>query len=73
VAAQVCLRGHYQPVTLTPNWREVALLVPPSPYHQHMVVELRSPTFLAPDGRSLGVLVDWAAVELPGASSASRR
>jgi tetratricopeptide (TPR) repeat protein len=70
IEAQVCMRGHCQPVPLMPTWREVALLVPPDPYHQHMVVELRSPTFQAPDGRSLGVLVDWAAVELPGASRA---
>jgi hypothetical protein len=66
VTAQVCAAGRCQPVPLDATWRTVKLLLPgsrpdnPAADSAERVVELRSPTFTAPDGRRLGVLVDRA-------------
>lgn len=45
-------------LTLGSTWREIRVLLPTSG-----TIELRSPTFSAPDGRKLGVLVDYAQVD----------
>jgi hypothetical protein len=58
VPLRICAGGRCQEVVLGPAWREVRVLLPAA-----SPVELRSPTFGAPDGRELGVLVDWARVE----------
>jgi orotidine-5'-phosphate decarboxylase len=68
VTAQVCAAERCQPVPLDVTWRTVKLLLPgvrPDRVNggsAERVVELRSPTFTAPDGRRLGVLVDRATV-----------
>jgi tetratricopeptide (TPR) repeat protein len=61
VPLQVCTAGRCQQVWLAPTWRTFALLVPPAG-SRDQIVELRSPTFAAADGRQLGVLLDWATV-----------
>jgi 4-amino-4-deoxy-L-arabinose transferase-like glycosyltransferase len=61
VPLRVCTAGHCQQVALTPEWRTLALLLPPANTREQ-VIELHSPTFAAADGRELGVLLDWAAV-----------
>lgn len=62
VVARVCVGNACQPVTLTRNWRLVTVALSNIPAEE---VTLTSPTFTAPDGRRLGVLVDWVQVE-PG-------
>jgi hypothetical protein len=62
VPLQVCTAGRCQQVTLAAEWRTLTLLLPPAGSAGGQVVELRSPTFTAADGRELGVLLDWAAV-----------
>jgi 4-amino-4-deoxy-L-arabinose transferase-like glycosyltransferase len=57
VAAQVCAGGHCQLLVLPPTWRVVWLIIPAAATPSQ-VVEVRSPTFQAADGRRLGVLVD---------------
>jgi hypothetical protein len=61
VPLSVCTAGSCQEVALTPEWRTLALLLPPADT-RGQVIELHSPTFAAADGRELGVLLDWAAV-----------
>ena len=61
VPARVCVDGLCQPITLRPTWRIVSLLVPP-PDTPVQRVDLYSPTFRAPDGRTPGVLLDWIAI-----------
>lgn len=67
VPVTICAAGRCQQVVLTPTWRSVRLLLPTPPSdgageHATLLVELQSPTFRAPDGRRLGVLVDAATV-----------
>jgi hypothetical protein len=56
--AQLCAEGQCQPLILDREWRIVTLLLPPAT-GQLREIELRSPGALAPDGRVVGVLVDW--------------
>lgn len=60
VALQICASGGgpCEELALGPTWRELRVLLPAAGE-----IELRSPTFGAPDGRELGVLVDYASVE----------
>ncbi|HMQ35479.1 MAG TPA: hypothetical protein PKD53_32515, partial [Chloroflexaceae bacterium] len=59
VALRLCAGGACETVELGPELRTVRVLLPAGAGP----LELRSPTFYAPDGRELGVLVDWARVE----------
>lgn len=59
VTVDVCAQARCQAVPLQPTWRTIHLLLPPLP--ANTTLELRSPTFVAADGRRLGVLVDWVA------------
>jgi 4-amino-4-deoxy-L-arabinose transferase-like glycosyltransferase len=61
VTAQICSGDYCQPVTLEPTWRVFSILMPSDALHSG-IIEVRSPTFAAPDGRRLGVLLDWARV-----------
>ncbi|MCG8350334.1 MAG: glycosyl transferase [Chloroflexales bacterium] len=61
VTARICSGDYCQLVTLDPTWRVFSLLMPSAALHSG-IVEVRSPTFEAPDGRRLGVLLDWAKV-----------
>jgi len=69
VPLQVCARGACQQVAVGREWREVRVLLPGAGEttarraEKLGLIELRSPTFMAPDGRELGVLLDRAAVE----------
>lgn len=58
VPVQVCAHGMCQQVRIGPTWRNVQLLLP-SPRRGYLVVALHSAVFAAPDGRRLGILVDW--------------
>jgi tetratricopeptide (TPR) repeat protein len=62
VTVQVCVADACQPVTLDATWQHITLRLPPATTSRR-VVELHSPTFAAPDGRELGVLVDWVALD----------
>jgi hypothetical protein len=68
ITARVCAAGRCQPVPLDTTWRTVKLLLPgvrpdnATSGSAERVVKLHSPTFAAPDGRRLGVLVDRATV-----------
>jgi 4-amino-4-deoxy-L-arabinose transferase-like glycosyltransferase len=71
VLTRICVQDECQQVQVAQSWRIVSLLLPASSqvqpgagdaeWHTY-TVELHSPTLAAPDGRTLGVLVDWAAV-----------
>jgi 4-amino-4-deoxy-L-arabinose transferase-like glycosyltransferase len=58
VPLQICAGAVCQEVMVGRAWREVRVLLPATAEP----IELRSPTLWAPEGRALGVLVDWAAV-----------
>lgn len=63
VPAHLCAGGRCQAFPVQRTWRTYSLLLPPPTASAGaVVVELRSPVFSAPDGRQLGLLVDWAAV-----------
>lgn len=60
-----------QTVQVGPTWRTFAVLLPLPELSERsaaapLVIELHSPAFAAPDGRTLGVLVDWAGVSGEG-------
>jgi 4-amino-4-deoxy-L-arabinose transferase-like glycosyltransferase len=46
-------------------WRTLSVFVPPAADAASAELELRSPTFAAPDGRTLGVAIDWYTVSIP--------
>ncbi|MFV9506078.1 MAG: tetratricopeptide repeat protein [Oscillochloridaceae bacterium umkhey_bin13] len=58
VPLRICVERHCTTLEPAPTWRTFHLLVP----NPTDPVELRSPTFSAPDRRDLGVLLDWAAL-----------
>lgn len=60
VELSVCSQNDCQPVTLGSEWRIVQLALPSG----SSPIELRSATFSAPDGRELGVLLDWARLDV---------
>ncbi len=62
VTVQVCVTDYCQPVTLDQTWQRITLHLPPTDRTRRLVT-LHSPTFTAPDGRELGVLVDWIALD----------
>jgi 4-amino-4-deoxy-L-arabinose transferase-like glycosyltransferase len=72
VATRICVQDDCQQVQVAHTWRTIELLLPTAPHKQQAdtgntawhtyTVELHSPTLAAPDGRTLGMLVDWAAV-----------
>ena len=62
VRVQICVADSCRPVTLDAGWQRITLRLPPANTTRR-VVELHSPTFTAPDGRELGVLVDWVALD----------
>ncbi len=68
ITANICVADHCQPLSITPDWRVVSLILPPS-NAATQIVEIRSPTFVAADGRSLGVLLDWAVIDAEAVSS----
>jgi 4-amino-4-deoxy-L-arabinose transferase-like glycosyltransferase len=63
-SAQLCAAGHCQTIELRREWRTVTLLLPPA-QGQLREVEIRSPGALAPDGRILGILIDWYETNRP--------
>jgi 4-amino-4-deoxy-L-arabinose transferase-like glycosyltransferase len=69
VPLQICAGEMCQEVTVGREWRELRVLLPRAGEPMALraaapgVIELRSPTFRAPDGRELGVLIDRAALE----------
>ncbi|MBP1468574.1 glycosyltransferase family 39 protein [Candidatus Chloroploca sp. M-50] len=58
VPLTICAQRQCETVTLAPAWRTFHLLLPAP----NEPIDLRSPTFYAPDRRDLGVLLDHAAV-----------
>jgi hypothetical protein len=59
VPLRICTpAGACTEVALEPTWRELRVPLPAAGE-----IELRSPTFTAPDGRELGILLDRASVE----------
>ncbi|HWQ12242.1 MAG TPA: glycosyltransferase family 39 protein [Roseiflexaceae bacterium] len=60
--AQVCASGACRDVALGASWRIYTLPLAAADGGA-LVVELRSDTFRAPDGRELGVLIDWVGME----------
>jgi len=62
VAATVCAAGRCLPLLVGRTWRVYALPLPPGA-RGPLLVEIRSPTFDAPDGRSLGLQIDRAAIK----------
>jgi hypothetical protein len=71
VATRICVGDACQQVQVGQTWRTISLLLPIPSHRQPdardaawhtCTIELHSPTLAAPDGRMLGVLVDWAAV-----------
>jgi tetratricopeptide (TPR) repeat protein len=62
VAAAVCAAGRCWPLLVGRTWRVYALPLPPGT-RGPLLVEIRSPTFQAPDGRSLGLQLDSAALK----------
>jgi hypothetical protein len=61
VTAEVCAAGTCHTLPLEHSWRAYRLPVA-APASGALEIEVRSATFAAPDGRVLGVLVDWARV-----------
>lgn len=63
VAATVCMvnTDQCQSIALEATWRVFSLLLPDDT-SSNTLIELRSPTFDAPDGRELGMLVDWITI-----------
>lgn len=59
VPARICVEGTCQQVELSAAWRTYTVMV--EPRDTTILVEVRSPTFTAADGRRLGVIIDWAA------------
>lgn len=59
VQVEICSGTWCQSVAVARGWQRQRLLVP---LHEQpsQVIEIRSPTFTAADGRDLGVLLDWA-------------
>ncbi len=55
VPLQICSAGECRTVELGADWREIRLALP---IREGQPVMLDSPTFYAPDGRDLGVLLD---------------
>ncbi len=55
----ICRGAACQQVPLAVGWRVAHIALPAGPGP----ILLRSPTFIAPDGRALGVMLDWARVE----------
>ncbi len=68
VPMQVCAADVCQTVLLGTDWRVVQVALPRVPPDEAGVIEvqLRSSTFVAPDGRTLGVLLDWARLGVIG-------
>ncbi len=64
-AAQVCVAGRCQALLVGATWRTYILPfdAPPGPLPP---IEVRSETFDAPDGRRLGVMIDWVEVRTGG-------
>ncbi len=58
VPLQICAGERCVLATLDQQWRTVRVLLPATSNE----IALRSPTFIAPDGRELGVFLDWAEV-----------
>lgn len=58
VPLQICAGERCALATLDQQWRTVRVLLPAASNE----IALRSPTFTAPDGRELGVFLDWAEV-----------
>ncbi len=63
VTATVCMvdTDRCQPIAVEATWRVFSLLLPDDT-NSSALIELRSPTFDAPDGRALGMLVDWITI-----------
>lgn len=63
VPVTVCMADTHrcQSIELAATWRVFRLLLPDDT-NSSALIELRSPTFDAPDGRALGVLVDWITI-----------
>lgn len=62
VPMQICVAGQCQQVLLQQDWQQVLVALPDAPPDAtgSVPITLRSPTFAAPDGRTLGVLLDQA-------------
>jgi hypothetical protein len=58
---QICAAGRCAPIDVGPGWRTYLVPLDASP-DGSLLVEIRSDTFEAGDGRRLGVLIDWASV-----------
>ena len=60
--AEVCVAGRCQVLSVGPTWRtyELPLTTKLTDAQQ---IEIRSDTFDAPQGRRLGLLIDWADVQ----------
>lgn len=65
VPATVCVANACRTITLRAGWRSYMLALD-VPGDAIMTIEVRSPTFVAADGRRLGVLIDSARLIAPG-------
>ncbi len=61
VPVQLCAAEHCQTIAAGPDWRTITVLLPTTQAGVQ-VLEIRSPTFTAADGRTLGVRIDRAAI-----------
>jgi Dolichyl-phosphate-mannose-protein mannosyltransferase len=62
VPAQVCAVDSCWNLNVAPDWRTYTLLFQ-TPVDEPLEIEINSDTFVAPDGRQLGVLVDSAQIQ----------
>lgn len=61
VPAHICASGRCWSLTLGARWRTVTLVIARAA-GEVTPITIASDTFLAPDGRQLGVLIDWAEI-----------
>lgn len=60
VPVRICVEGACRQVEANADWRTYTLMI--ERCNTPALVEVRSPTFTAADGRRLGVIIDWAAM-----------
>ncbi|GIW01784.1 phospholipid carrier-dependent glycosyltransferase [Roseiflexus sp.] len=60
VPVRICITGTCRQIEAHAGWRTYTLMV--ERRNTPALVEVHSPTFMAADGRRLGVIIDWAAM-----------
>lgn len=70
IQAEVCVGATCHTIEVGPTWRIYLLPLDVPPSHP-LNIQLRSSTFIAPDGRALGCLIDYVAI-IPARSPGSQ-